>query len=258
MTRPPSRIAANDAAPPRPADNGQYTVTLSQGQQHRHHDQLHGHRHAPPRATTSRPSPAASRSRPATPRPRSTWRPWTTRCRGQRDGDRHARQHHGGRPADLDRRRSQPGHGHHRRRRYGHRRRIAANDADASETGPDNGQYTVTLSKASSTDTTIAYTVTGTAASGDDFTPLSGSVTITAGNTTAAIDLPPWTMRSSRPARRSSSRSTASRPATRRSRSTAGPTRPRSPSPTTIRPPSPSRPTMPARRRPAPTTASTR
>ena len=52
-----------------------------------------------------------------------------------------------------------------------------------------SGQYTVTLSKASSTDTTIAYTVTGTATSGDDFTPLSGSVTITAGNTTATIDL---------------------------------------------------------------------
>ena len=66
---------------------------------------------------------------------------------------------------------------------------IAANDASASETGPDNGQYTVTLSKASSTDTTISYTVTGTAASGDDFTALSGSVTITAGNTTATIDL---------------------------------------------------------------------
>ena len=33
---------------------------------------------------------------------------------------------------------------------------IAANDATASETGPDNGQYTVTLRKASSTDTTIA------------------------------------------------------------------------------------------------------
>ena len=37
--------------------------------------------------------------------------------------------------------------------------------------------------------TTIAYSVTGTATSGDDFTPLVGSVTITAGNTTATIDL---------------------------------------------------------------------
>ena len=66
---------------------------------------------------------------------------------------------------------------------------IAANDPNASETGPDDGQYTVTLSQASSTDTTIGYTVTGTATSGDDFSVLSGSVTIGAGNTTATIDL---------------------------------------------------------------------
>ena len=66
---------------------------------------------------------------------------------------------------------------------------IAANDPNASETGPDDGQYTVTLTKASSTDTTIGYTVTGTATSGDDFSALSGSVTIAAGNTTATIDL---------------------------------------------------------------------
>ena len=53
-----------------------------------------------------------------------------------------------------------------------------------------DGLFTVTLSNASATDTVIAYTVSGTATSGSDYTALSGSVTITAGSTTGTISVP--------------------------------------------------------------------
>ena len=56
---------------------------------------------------------------------------------------------------------------------------LIANDPMAAEPAND-GQFTVTLSNASDTDTVISYTVTGDAPSADDFTPLTGSVTILA------------------------------------------------------------------------------
>jgi VCBS repeat-containing protein len=59
---------------------------------------------------------------------------------------------------------------------------------DAEEPGTD-GRFTVTLSAPSATDTVVRYTVTGTATAGDDYTTLSGSVTIPAGQTTAFIDV---------------------------------------------------------------------
>ena len=65
---------------------------------------------------------------------------------------------------------------------------IAATSA-ASEPGT-NGQFTVTLSAVSSTDTIVTYTVAGTAAAGIDYTALSGTVTILAGSTTATIAVP--------------------------------------------------------------------
>lgn len=61
-------------------------------------------------------------------------------------------------------------------------------DGTESET-PTNGQFTVTLSAPSSTDTVVNYTITGTAMSGIDYTALTGSVTIPAGQTTANIDV---------------------------------------------------------------------
>ena len=65
---------------------------------------------------------------------------------------------------------------------------IIANDPAAGE--PANpGQFTVSLSQVSSVDTTISYTVAGSAASGTDYTALSGTVTILAGNLTATIDV---------------------------------------------------------------------
>jgi hypothetical protein len=67
---------------------------------------------------------------------------------------------------------------------------ISANLPNAAEPGP-NGQFTVSLSAPSSTDTTISYTVTGSATpgAGNDYTTLLGSVTIVAGSTSALIDV---------------------------------------------------------------------
>ena len=65
---------------------------------------------------------------------------------------------------------------------------IAANDASASEPS-DDGQFTVSISSPSDTDTVVAYTISGDANSGDDFTPLAGTVTILAGQTSATIDV---------------------------------------------------------------------
>ncbi|MBL9151784.1 MAG: autotransporter-associated beta strand repeat-containing protein, partial [Verrucomicrobiales bacterium] len=65
---------------------------------------------------------------------------------------------------------------------------IVASTATAAE-GGTAGQFTVSLSSQSSTDTVVHYTVSGTALSGSDFTPLSGSVTIAAGQMSATIDV---------------------------------------------------------------------
>ncbi len=62
--------------------------------------------------------------------------------------------------------------------------------ANGNELGPVDGRFMVTQSAESSTDTVISYLVSGTATSGDDFTALSGSVTIPAGSTTATINVP--------------------------------------------------------------------
>ena len=65
---------------------------------------------------------------------------------------------------------------------------IAATDASASESG-DGGQFTVSISNTSDTDTVVTYTVAGDADSGTDYTALSGTVTILAGQTTATINV---------------------------------------------------------------------
>ena len=56
-------------------------------------------------------------------------------------------------------------------------------------TGVTDGQFIVTLSNPSSTNTVVSYTVGGTATAGGDYTTLSGTVTILAGQTTAVIDV---------------------------------------------------------------------
>ena len=65
-----------------------------------------------------------------------------------------------------------------------------AKTTDGNEAGPVNGVFTVTQTKASSTDTVLSYSVGGTATSGLDYTALSGTVTISAGTTTATITVP--------------------------------------------------------------------
>ena len=69
---------------------------------------------------------------------------------------------------------------------------IAANDATASETPTDNGQFTVTLGGgkiAPAGGMSVSYTVSGTATGGTDYAALTGSVTIAAGRASAAIDV---------------------------------------------------------------------
>ena len=70
---------------------------------------------------------------------------------------------------------------------------IAATDADASETGPDSGTFTVSRTGDTTDPLTVTYTVGGTAA-GNDFTPtpaLSGTVTIASGAADATITITP-------------------------------------------------------------------
>ena len=65
---------------------------------------------------------------------------------------------------------------------------ILANDASAAEPAND-GQFTVTLSNPSDTDTVISYAISGDATPGSDYTTLTGSVTVLAKTTTATIDV---------------------------------------------------------------------
>ena len=64
-----------------------------------------------------------------------------------------------------------------------------ANISNGTETGPVAGVMRVTQTKASSTPTVLSYSVGGTAVAGSHYTALSGTVTIAAGATTAAINI---------------------------------------------------------------------
>ena len=65
-----------------------------------------------------------------------------------------------------------------------------SSDGNGSEAGPNDGQFTVTLSAASSTATTVTYTLGGSATEGDDYAAIAvKNVTIAAGATTAVIDI---------------------------------------------------------------------
>ncbi|MBK7030042.1 MAG: tandem-95 repeat protein [Bacteroidales bacterium] len=65
---------------------------------------------------------------------------------------------------------------------------ITANDAVAGEPS-NNGQFTVSMTQASDVATVISYTVSGTATANSDYNTLSGSITIPAGSTSATIDV---------------------------------------------------------------------
>lgn len=68
--------------------------------------------------------------------------------------------------------------------------RIQATDRNASEAGPDAGRFTVTRDNVGG-DLAVAYTVSGTATEGEDYVPLSGSVTIPAGQASAQVVVTP-------------------------------------------------------------------
>ena len=61
---------------------------------------------------------------------------------------------------------------------------------NGNEAGPVDGAFTVTQSGTTVNDTVLSYIVTGTAASGVDYTALSGTVTIPGGATSATITVP--------------------------------------------------------------------
>lgn len=66
---------------------------------------------------------------------------------------------------------------------------ITASDASGSENPSENGEFTITLSSTNNTGSpiTVNYAVTGTAANGFDYAPLSGSVDIPDGTDNATI-----------------------------------------------------------------------
>jgi hypothetical protein len=68
---------------------------------------------------------------------------------------------------------------------------ISASDPDAAEAALNPGVLTVTRSGSSAASLTIDYTVGGTATAGSDYTALSGSITIAAGQTSATISILP-------------------------------------------------------------------
>ncbi len=68
---------------------------------------------------------------------------------------------------------------------------IIASDALASETGPDSGSFNVSRTGGILSPFQISYSITGTASNGVDYQTLSGSLTIEAGNSSAAIIMTP-------------------------------------------------------------------
>jgi hypothetical protein len=66
---------------------------------------------------------------------------------------------------------------------------ISTVNGGAESPAPTDGTFSVNLSSPSGSDVIVDYAVTGTATAGSDYSPLSGSVTILAGNTFALIDV---------------------------------------------------------------------
>jgi hypothetical protein len=64
------------------------------------------------------------------------------------------------------------------------------NGAEANGAATDSANFTISQTVATTLDSVISYTLTGTATSGADYTAPSGSVTIPAGATSALVDLP--------------------------------------------------------------------
>jgi VCBS repeat-containing protein len=68
---------------------------------------------------------------------------------------------------------------------------LGLSDNSISETGPNNGVFTITRSGNTSASLTVKYAIAGTAGNGIDYSALSGSVTIAAGSTSAVVVVAP-------------------------------------------------------------------
>jgi hypothetical protein len=68
---------------------------------------------------------------------------------------------------------------------------IAATTPTTDEDGTTPGQFTLTLSEVAGVDITVNYSIGGTAENGEDYTVLTGTATIAAGETTETIDITP-------------------------------------------------------------------
>jgi acetyl esterase/lipase len=64
---------------------------------------------------------------------------------------------------------------------------VAASDSSASEVGPDNGSFTLSVEPAPVSDLTVFYSVSGTATNGEDYSALTGRVVIPAGSFSAQV-----------------------------------------------------------------------
>jgi hypothetical protein len=68
---------------------------------------------------------------------------------------------------------------------------ISATNANASEAGPTDGEFTITRSGSTAAALTVNHTTSGTATSGTDYTALSGSTVIPSGASSAQIPVSP-------------------------------------------------------------------
>lgn len=69
---------------------------------------------------------------------------------------------------------------------------LEAVDAAAAEAGLDDGGFQVSLDAPSDAPLTVRYAVSGTAGNGVDYAPLSGAVTVPAGETSILVDVEPF------------------------------------------------------------------
>ncbi|HEY6170206.1 MAG TPA: PKD domain-containing protein, partial [Verrucomicrobiae bacterium] len=68
---------------------------------------------------------------------------------------------------------------------------ITASDANASESGPDSGRFTISRSGDTSASLTVFYSLGGSAGNGADYQSLGTSVTIAAGSSSATVTVMP-------------------------------------------------------------------
>src|SRR5207249_3349183 len=68
---------------------------------------------------------------------------------------------------------------------------VVASDANASESGPNSGTFTVSRTGSTTAALTVKYSLGGSAANGSDYATLSGSVNISAGSSSATVTVNP-------------------------------------------------------------------